>query len=534
MTPETCLGPLGKAVAARLKQLEKEDVVPRFWRKDFRLWNEDPAKEKEIQNRLGWLTAFETMEARFPEILRFANDVRRDGFRHAVLLGMGGSSLCPDVLRSVFQPKNSIGLHVLDSTDPEAVRGLERRMDLDRTLFIVASKSGTTAEIVAFTDYFFGKKPEGDRFVAITDPGTALEKEAHAKNFRKIFLNPPDIGGRFSALSLFGLVPAALLGIDLKIYFDRAKEMVQACRKKEDNPGLWLGAVLAEAALHGRDKLTLFPSPGLALLGDWIEQLVAESTGKNGQGILPVAGEPMQEAKEYGSDRIFVFIQDLKSKNGGEETTVRSLSDAGHPVLIIDVPDPIALGAEFFRWEFATTVASTFLRLYPFDEPDVQRSKELTQKMLREFETAGRLPGEWVPTALSKPLLSPRKGEFVTLLAFLPPTDEVRKEFQILRQAITKKYRVATTLGFGPRYLHSIGQYYKGGPNRGHFLFFTCEDRELPIPGRKYGFSVLKQAQALGDMEALKTAGRHVLPFHVRGDLLPGLKRLRSEIERVL
>ena len=509
-------------------------ITTQLWAKDVRLWSHDPAKEKEIQNRLGWLSVFETIEPALPGIEAFVKTAREEGFKHAVLLGMGGSSLCPDVLRSVFPAQNAFDLHILDSTDPEAVRTVEQSVDLDRTLFIVASKSGTTSEIVAFTDYFFGKRPNGAQFVAITDPGTTLENEAKAKGFRKIFVNPPDIGGRFSALSLFGLVPAALLGVDLRVYFGAAKEMASACRKEDGNPGFILGAAMVEAARQGRDKLTIFTSPSLALLGDWIEQLIAESTGKEGKGILPIAGEPPRPADGYVSDRLFVFIRDSRSNCAKLDASAEALKKAGHPVLSIDVADPMQLGAEFFRWEFATAVAGSMLRINPFDEPDVRRAKELTAKVLKSFEETGKLERPAATQRIAKPLLTTKPGDYVALLAFVPPTEEVRREFQLLREAIGARYGVATTLGFGPRYLHSVGQYYKGGTNHGHFLFFTCDDRELPIPGKKFGFSVLKTAQAIGDMEALRAADRHVIPFHVGGDLLQGLKKLRGEIEEAL
>jgi glucose-6-phosphate isomerase len=500
-------------------------MIERIWTRDPLLWSPDPARAPEIRNRLGWLSVFETMEPHLPGIRDFAVEVRKDRFRHAVILGMGGSSLCPDVLRSLFRSEHGLDLHVLDSTDPEAVRAVERAVDLDRTLFLVASKSGTTAEIVAFTDYFFGKRPNGSQFVAITDPGTALEKEAKAKNFRKTFLNPPDIGGRFSALSLFGLVPAALLGVDLPSYLAAAKRMAEACKRGTGNPGVELGTLIAEAAIAGRDKLTLLTSPNYALLGDWIEQLIGESTGKEGKGILPVTGEPLQGG--YGNDRFIIAIRDRRTDCG-------EITAAGHPVMSIDLCDPIELGAEFFRWEFATAVAGAILKINPFDEPNVRQAKEATRRVLESFERSGSLERGPVISRLSKPLLRANPGDFVALLAFVPPTDEVRAEFQALRKAIGERYGVATTLGFGPRYLHSVGQYHKGGPNRGHFLFFTCDDKELAIPGRKYGFSVLKNAQAIGDMEALAAAKRHVLPFHVRGEFLTGLRKLRAEIQESL
>ncbi|MFH1263351.1 MAG: glucose-6-phosphate isomerase [Pseudomonadota bacterium] len=532
MKDSSHLGPLERAVHSRLATLGKERVSQRLWAKETQLFSDDPSKAGEIMNRLGWLSLLEPMRASLGEIGSFAAEIREQRFRDVVLLGMGGSSLCPDLLRSVFGATSPLRLHICDSTDPEAIRAIERKTDPDHTLFLVASKSGTTAEINAFTDYFFARRGSGENFVAITDPGTQLEAAAKERGFRRIFLNPPDIGGRFSALSLFGLLPAALLGIDLDAFLTGAEAMATSIQKGELNPGTWLGAVLAEGAIEGRDKLTIYAPPELFLLADWIEQLVAESTGKNGKGILPVVHEPLLEPKEYGDDRLFVFLLNPTNRTPRVMERIEALRRAKHPVIAIEVPDPISLGGEFFRWEFATAVAGSILGINPFDEPDVRKAKELTQWFLNEYEKTGSFEIE--ESQAPQVFEAPASGDYVALLAFLPPTEEVWNELQGLRQMIGRKHGVATTLGFGPRYLHSIGQYYKGGPKRGRFLLFTCQDTELPIPGRKYGFSVLKQAQALGDCQALKEAGRPVGRLSIRGKLLPGLRTVRAEIEKIL
>ena len=474
--------------------MDLDAIGRRLFNKDTTLW----PNYTDIENRLGWLTIIEPM-ARQAEALRaFAEEIRGAGFRRVLLLGMGGSSLCPEVLRETFGAADGfLDLRVLDSTVPAAVRDAEAWSREERTLFLVSSKSGTTLEVLSFYKYF---AQPGDRCVAITDPGTPLEALAKRDGFRRTFLNPPDVGGRYSALSYFGLVPAALLGIDPARLLERARAVA-----RPDGPGTALGGRIAEAARRGRDKLTLGLDPEFASLGRWIEQLIAESTGKEGQGILPVDGEPPGPG---GDDRHF------------EKVTLK---------------DPYDLGAEFFRWEVANAVVGSILGMNPFDEPDVNESKETTRTLL-----SATLPKEdSIPDvdrdALAGHLGRARDGDYVAWLAFLHRTDAVDRELQAMRKAVCDRRRLATTVGYGPRYLHSTGQFHKGGPNSGLFIMITADDAaDVPIPGEPYGFARLKQAQALGDFQTLVRSGRRILRCHLSGDVVGGLRTLRSHCEKIL
>jgi transaldolase/glucose-6-phosphate isomerase len=486
-------------VARRLDAIARENVVRRIWSFDHTVWRPEPA---EVANRLGWLTLVDQMIDEAPKLRAFAQEVVDAGYRTAVLLGMGGSSLAPDVLSASFgTAPGMLELRVLDTTDPAEILTVERDIDLARTLFIVASKSGTTIETMSHLAYFWNKLRDGGHFIAITDRGTPLEQVARERGFRRVFLSPADVGGRYSALSYFGLVPAALIGVDLDALLDRAHEMLHACHycvPAEENPGAWLGAVIGEAALASRDKLTLVLPPEIAGLGDWIEQLIAESTGKEGTGILPVTDEPLGAPDVYGNDRLFVAI--------GEHGGLAQLEAAGHPVVRLPYSDTFQIGTEFFRWEFATAVAGHVLGINPFDQPNVEEAKETTASILREG--VGNEPAQAELRAL---LDQVKPGDYIAIQAYLPPTDEIEQQLSAARLRLRDRYRVATTVGFGPRYLHSTGQLHKGGPNTGVFIQIVGEDKEdVAIPGMPYTFGTLKNAQALGDLLSLRAHGRRV------------------------
>ncbi|MFH1680067.1 MAG: hypothetical protein ABIH26_05410 [Candidatus Eisenbacteria bacterium] len=548
-----CLpGPIEKPFLVRLRALDRERFAERLWEKDAALWSEDPEARRAIENRLGWLDPFPRMESETEALRRFAGEARSE-FKHALLLGMGGSSLAPEVLARTFGGRGGgIPLRVLDSTDPLAVRAAEEAVDLSRTLVIVASKSGSTAEVDAFRRYFASLIKDSRRFVAITDPGSPLDRLAEEEGWRFIYRNPADIGGRYSALSLFGLVPAALLGVDVRRLMEGGREAAAASGPAvpaEKNPGLSLGAFLAEGALAGRDKLTLLVSPGIPGFGAWVEQLVAESTGKEGKGILPVDGEPLGPPESYGSDRIFAVLA-CGGEDGGIGERGAALAAAGHPVASIRIADPIDLGGAFFLWEVATACASAVLGVNAFDEPNVKESKHRTGDLLAEYVRSGRLdegdacfedgetrldsdvpltaadgsgPGERLAAHLARA----RPGDYLGLLAFLAPADEVSGFLADLRSALRSRTGLATSAGYGPRFLHSTGQLFKGGANRGVFVQLTADDEsDLSIPGLPYSFGVLKRAQALGDLAALRTHGRRVLRVHFKTDPAAGIRRL--------
>ncbi len=520
------LGSLAERVEAYKDHLARGQFVFRFWNQDATLWSGKRAVAKTISNRLGWLTSPEKMKLEGELLTQVRVKARTDGMTHAVVLGMGGSSLCPDVLRRTFGPQpDGLTLHVLDSTEPATIRNLESQIDLKHTLFVVASKSGTTAEPLAFFEHFYARTGgRGDQFLAITDPGSHLATLAEERKFRASFLNPADIGGRFSALSYFGLVPAALMGVDLDRFLKEALSMSAYCHRARDigdNPGIELGAILAAAAKSGRDKLTFLTSPTLLALGDWIEQLVAESTGKEKTGILPVVGEETGEAGVYGPDRLFVALDDPQGSPGLGDVVAKLEKD--HPVIRIEVPTAYHLAGEFFRWEIATAVAGALLEINPFDEPNVNESKQLTRDMLKAYEKDGELPTSKA-VDLDGPKLERfldgkiKPGHFIAILAYLPHEERTERLLRTLQAKLRDRYQVATTLGFGPRFLHSTGQYHKGGPNQGHFIEFTYEAADLEIPGQPYGFGVLNRAQALGDLEALKKLKRKTIHFHLSAD----------------
>ncbi|MFI5338787.1 MAG: bifunctional transaldolase/phosoglucose isomerase [Candidatus Methylomirabilales bacterium] len=563
------LGPYASQVEATLADLMKRDAASRIWARDPSLWKSEPDHQKIIRNSLGWLTVMATVRQHASGLARFAVEVNQAGFRHVLLLGMGGSSLCPDVLSLTFgEAAGFPKLAVLDTTDPASVQAFEQSVDLPRTLFIVASKSGTTPEIAAFYQYFFAKvrglkgERAGEQFIAITDAGTPLERTGGEAKFRHVFLNPSDIGGRYSALSFFGMVPATLIGLDVLRMLERAEQMAEACRSKvptRENPGAWLAAVMGSLVKAGRDKLTFVCSPAIASFGYWVEQLIAESTGKDGTGILPVEGEALGNPGVYGDDRVFVYLKLLGSKDQELEAKVNALERAGHPVVAIGLQDCYDLGAEFFRWEFATAVAGAVIGVDPFDQPNVQESKDNTKRLLGEFKAKGRLPegspiftdssvrlygdgasaaalkgAKTLADALRGHLNRIRPRDYVALTAYLQATPAHAETLGGIRSHIRDRFRVATTLGYGPRFLHSTGQLHKGGGDNGVFLQFTADDPvDLPIPGEPHSFGVMKAAQALGDLQSLQSRKRRALRLHIAGGIEAGLRRVVEAVREM-
>jgi RpiB/LacA/LacB family sugar-phosphate isomerase len=540
------------AVEETLRFLESREFLDRLWVKDATLWKGDAAT---VRNRLGWLTSPTIMRGHSEDIRAFADEVRRLQYSHVVLLGTGGSSSTGMVFNETFGSKMGFpDMLVLDSTDPAAVKQVADGVNLSRSLFVISSKSGTTNETMAAYAFFRGlveaaSSPRpGMQFVAITDPGRPLDKLATETGFRRTFLNPASIGGRFSALSFFGLVPAALIGVDIKILLERANGMVETCGNEvgvRGNPAVQLGAVLAGLARAGRDKATLVFSEKIRSLGPWIEQLLAESLGKDGTGIVPVVDEPLGAPAVYGDDRVFVGL--VLEGDDSHDAGLAKLADAGHPVLRLVLRDPMDVGAEFFRWELAAATAGAVLGVNPFDEPDVVRAKENTATLLTEWKRSRRLP-EWpsdveedgivlmtksnkkpssVSRGLAAHLAMAAPGDYLAIQAYLAPTPEAWRVLQEIRVALRDRLRIATTLGWGPRYLHSTGQMHKGGPTSGLFLQITGDDREdLPIPGVGYGFSTLKAAQALGDIQSLRDGARRVIRLHLTGKQSQGLQQL--------
>ena len=538
---------LDAKVRSALKDWADGGKVGRLWARDPTLWT-----GRDEARWLGWLGIVDQALGRLDELRRAAEDVRQASFSHVVLLGMGGSSLCPEVLKMTFGRIASWPeLHVLDSTDPAQVRTLETTVDLARTLFIVASKSGTTLEPNIFKQYFFerakatvGAAQVGRRFVAITDPGSQMQRVAEADAFRRVFFGQPSIGGRYSALSDFGMVPAAVMGLDVARLLGRAAEMTRACAASvpvEENPGAVLGIVMGVLAKNGRDKATLVASPAIHALGAWLEQLLAESTGKEGTGLIPVDREPLGAPEVYGVDRFFVYLRLTSAPDAEQDLRVEALERAGQPLVRIMVDDSYDLGAEFFRWEFATAVAGAILHINPFDQPDVEASKLATRRLTDEYEKTGVLPSQAavraddtnLHAALRSHLGRLGAGDYAALLAYVEMNAAHERELQAIRGAIRERYRVATCLGFGPRFLHSTGQAYKGGPNSGVFLQITCDDGvDVPLPGQKYTFGVVKAAQAQGDFQVLVERGRRALRIHLGKDVKGGLATLRSAVSQ--
>jgi glucose-6-phosphate isomerase len=530
------LGPHRAALENALTEIVEERIMERIWAGDYTVWKDTPDG---ISDRLGWLHSPEVMREKVPELEAFAGSVRAEGYTDVLLLGMGGSSLAPEVFAKTFTGKpGSLSLAVLDSTDPGVVLAHAERLDFNRTLFVVSTKSGTTVETLSFFKFFYNRTVEalgaaeaGKHFAAITDPGSKLAKLAADLGFRDTFLNDPNIGGRFSALSYFGLVPAALVSVDVARLLDRAIDAAHACEAcvdAEENPGAWLGAILGELARRGmRDKVTFVLSPPIASFGDWVEQLIAESTGKEGKGILPVVGEPPGPPEVYGDDRLFVYIR--LDHDDTHDAAIDALQAAGHPVVRIRQHERYGLGAQFFVWELATAVAGQRLGINPFDQPDVEAAKRLARAAVDAYkstQTLPHIPSAPLTDAALRAFLAPaRAGDYIALQAFIQPTPEADAALQALRVRLRERYKLATTVGYGPRFLHSTGQLHKGDAGNGLFVQFTADDpRDADIPDEagkpdsSISFGVLKAAQALGDYQALQKAGRRVIRFHLGAD----------------
>jgi transaldolase / glucose-6-phosphate isomerase len=543
------------AIDARLGSWTADRVAERLWAKDGSLWSASGKAAGEVAGWLGWLDLPESMSARAAELEHLARDVRADGYRRAAVLGMGGSSLAPELFSRVFDGTDGPELRILDSTHPDVVRGFRSWAGGQRTVFCVSSKSGSTTEPNAFQAAMSEIAPALD-FLAITDPGSSLGELARAQEFRGIVEAPPDVGGRYSALTVFGLVPAALVGVDVGALLARARAMAESCRnpKAADNPGLTLGAAIGEAALAGRDKLTILTSPRLAAFADWAEQLVAESTGKAGRGIVPIVGEPVGDPGGYGEDRFFVFVTLAGEARDELGALAEALMEHGHLGRHIELADELDIGAEFVRWEVATAAAGIVLGIDPFDQPNVQESKDATRELLEAFRSKGALPQPMPlvsddgiaatadPAALGDTpvsvdgavghlltLLQPGRDYFA-ILAYLPPDPEVSERLQRIRAGVRDALGVATTVGFGPRFLHSTGQLHKGGPDSGVFLQLTAEpSKDLAIPGWDESFGTLIAAQALGDLASLQRRGRRALRLHF-ADVESGLGRLEATV----
>ena len=559
---------LGAAVKKNVDDWRAGGKVRRLWQRDASLWTgSDEAKW------LGWLGITEEEMDHESTLRKVAEDAKSGGFQHILLLGMGGSSLCPEVLRMTFgKIKGFPELHVLDSTDPAQIKSFENKIDVAKTLFIVSSKSGTTLEPNIFKQYFFervqqtiGAENAGSRFIAITDPGSKMQQVAERDGFRHIFYGRSDIGGRYSALSNFGMVPGAAMGLDLKRFLDCTEEMVEACASSvpvEENPGAMLGIILGTAAVHGRDKLTFLTSPAISGLGAWLEQLIAESTGKDGRGIIPVDRERLGSPDVYGKDRVFAYIRLQTAPDARQDAEVAALEKAGHPVVRMQLNDIYELGQAFFCWEIATAVAGSIIGINPFNQPDVEDSKVETRKLTSEYEKTGSLPGEKPlaeekgiklftdgnnANALAKAVGNDKSlasylrthlkrvsaGDYFALLAYVEMNAAHEDQLQAMRHAVRDKKQVATCLGFGPRFLHSTGQAYKGGPNSGVFLQITCDDAvDLAVPGQKYTFGVVKAAQARGDFEVLAQRNRRALRVHLGKDVNKGLAMLQEMLAK--
>ncbi|HEV2419231.1 MAG TPA: bifunctional transaldolase/phosoglucose isomerase [Terriglobia bacterium] len=559
--------PLQDAVNSSIEEWHIKGNVRRMWGRDSTLWT--GADESQWMD---WLAITEDQIAHKHHLESIAAEAQQQGFTHALVLGMGGSSLCPEVMAMTFgKLEGHPELHVLDSTDPAQVKSIEKKIDLSRTLFIVSSKSGSTLEPNIFKDYFYarasevlGKEKAGGHFIAITDPGSKLQQMAQGGGFRQVFAGVPGIGGRYSALSDFGMVPASIMGVDVPKLLDNAEIMATSCSSCvpiEKNPGVTLGHVLGTLAKHGRDKVTLVASPGIQDFGAWLEQLLAESTGKQGHGIIPVDGERLGPPEVYGTDRVFVYLRLETGPDAQQDAAIDRLEKARQPVVRISVEDQYGLGREFFRWEVSTAVAGSILGINPFNQPDVEASKVATRKLTAEYERSGALPPEkpmfedqgiklfadplnaaalvngkkTLVDALRAHLGRIEAGDYFALLGYIEMNKAHQEKLQSIRHAVRDAKRMATCVGFGPRFLHSTGQAYKGGPNTGVFLQITCDDAaDLPVPGHKFTFGVVKAAQARGDLQVLAERKRRLLRVHLGADVKSGLETLEKAVKQAL
>jgi glucose-6-phosphate isomerase len=527
-------GPYEPAIAARLERAATDRVAERAWARDDTLWG--PAGQPEVSNRLGWLDVHDRLLAEVDDLTAFARQAHADGLREAVVLGMGGSSLAPEVFRRSFGTHDEgLILHVLDSTDADAVADTEAAIDLDTALFVVSSKSGGTIETLSAFHHFWERTGgNGAQFVAVTDPGTSLEQLGAERGFRRVFVNDPNIGGRYSALSYFGIVPAALLGADLQALLGGAQDLEASLQQADpaENPGLWLGAVLGELSLHGRDKLTFLVDPPIESFGLWVEQLVAESTGKHGMGLLPVADEPLGAPEAYGVDRVFVHLHDSRRAGAADvDDVVARLIDAGQPVITIAAHGPTDLGRIMLLFEFATAVVGWTLAINPFDQPNVQSAKDKTKEVLA-LDTPPDIPE--ADAAALKKLLNGHPPEYLAIQGYVGPEEEFDGEIAEFRALVRDRTTMATTFGYGPRYLHSTGQLHKGGPPVGRFLQLLHEaGTDIPIPGGAGGppsFETLKRAQADGDLLVLRDLGLPAERLVLRGDPVAALRQIKENL----
>lgn len=542
------LGRYQSLVKARLDRWQNEQVGARIWEKDFTVWS--PTHVPEITDRLGWLRLPETMMTEIEGLAAFAEEIKAEGFKRIVLLGMGGSSLAPEVYQRTFANQRGFPqLIVLDSTHPDRIRAVESQLDFGTTLFLVSSKSGTTQEPLSMFGYFFARlsrvtSTPGRHFAATTDPGTPLEQLASERRFRHVFRATPDVGGRYSALTAFGLVPASLIGIDLKAMLERARAVSKACGASvagAANPGLVLGAALGELALAGRDKVTFITCQSLGAFPDWLEQLIAESTGKDDRGAIPIAGELLGPPEAYGRDRFFIYITTEREADASVESRLEDLARRGHPTATLVVKDRLDLAGEMFRWEMAVAAASSVLGIHPFDQPDVQLAKDLARKAMAKAgdthtsdhaEPVAAESGEDLSSAVDKLMSGAQPGDYFAIQAYLAPDEDTVRRLQEIRHHVRDTRRLATTLGIGPRFLHSTGQLHKGGPNTGVYLQIVDIPREdLAIPETGYTFGRLIKAQAQGDYEALLARGRRVLRINLGKDTGHGLKRLSGALK---
>lgn len=563
------LGKHQKKVDARLNQLQDQNFPQRLWNKDDTLWNQEGEEQIEISKHfMGWLDVADKMLQALPALEEFCQTINQSGYKHVVLLGMGGSSLAPMVFQKAFKASSTgLKMTIVDSTDPQTINKIKNEINIPNTLFILSSKSGSTAEVMAFYEYFFYRvycvKEEraGENFIAITDEGSPIVELARRKNFRKTFINFSGIGGRFSALSYFGMVPAALMGINVRELLERTLKMVNSCGPTvpvAHNPGIVLGVAIAEMASQGCDKLTYLLPPTLSVFGLWLEQLLAESTGKNGKGILPINGEPLLELNTYGKDRSFLQVEFSGKHNVIQSEKLEKFITLEFPVINILVEDELDLGKEFLLWEIATATAGAVLGINPFDQPNVQENKINTDRLLKELEIKGKLP-EMEPalfdgslhyyTAHKTPNLPggfaggkllmedflqfTKPGDYITLQAFLPEEPEVKRSLLQIQQVLQKNLHIAVTNEFGPRYLHSTGQFHKGGPNKGIFIQLICSTYDdIRIPEHNYTFSLFKRAQAIGDWEALIKHNRHVILIDLGTNYIYGLNALKQIIDK--
>ncbi len=559
---------VSRVLEPAIAQAASSRLVERIWAKDASLWTSDPAAQQHIGRRLGWLTILDVMAQRADEVIAFAQEIRQAGFTHALLLGMGGSSLFSEVCRFTFGTADGwLDLTVMDTTDPTAIQAAQQRVPMQKTLFIVSSKSGSTTESSALCDYFYDQirqikndNKAGEQFIAITDAGTSLEALAKERRFRRAFVHGPgtgqEVGGRFSGVTYFGMVPAALQGVDVKQLISRGQQMLKACGATVpavENPALALGLLLAESAKLGRDKMTLLSAGSLGKFGVWVEQLIAESVGKSGKGIIPVDNEPPKSPTAYPKDRVFI---ELQLANELDAKHAEALIEQGHPVVRLHLKDRYDLGAEVMRWFLATATCAAAMGVNAFDEPNVQESKDRTKALLERYVKEGSLPvgqplfndqgisvfgqppavsGDSVESALRRLIKQAKLGDYLAICSFLPRTVALDRTVQALHRALSERLEIAVTLGFGPRYLHSTGQLHKGGPDKVLLLFLTSEDLvDLPIPGKPYGFGILKQAQALGDLQALQERKRRVIRLHLGNAPERGMDRLRSIVDQIV